>query len=199
MTEPAEPTCTLETERLVVFLPKRAHAAAIADYHARNARHLAPWSPPRPPNFATEAYWQGRIRAQHEAFEAGRAAQFVAAYRARPERVIATVALTEIVRGALRACLLGYGIDQDEQGKGLMREAVRAAVRFAFDTLKLHRVMANYLPKNERSGELLRALGFVVEGYARDYLFIDGRFRDHILTALTNDHLDNALELCTAF
>jgi ribosomal-protein-alanine N-acetyltransferase len=37
-----------------------------------------------------------------------------------------------------------------------------------------------------RSGRLLRALGFVVEGYARDYLQINGRWEDHILTSLTN-------------
>lgn len=46
--------------------------------------------------------------------------------------------------------------------------------------------MANYVPTNERSGRLLRRLGFTVEGYARDYLFIDGAWRDHVLTSLTN-------------
>jgi ribosomal-protein-alanine N-acetyltransferase len=55
-----------------------------------------------------------------------------------------------------------------------------------FGELGFHRIMANYLPHNERSGRLLRRLGFVVEGYARDYLYIHGAWRDHILTALTN-------------
>jgi ribosomal-protein-alanine N-acetyltransferase len=57
--------------------------------------------------------------------------------------------------------------------------------------------MANYVPTNERSGRLLRRLGFVVEGYARDYLFIGGRFQDHVLTALTNGALGDAESLCT--
>ena len=39
---------------------------------------------------------------------------------------------------------------------------------------------------NERSGAVLRRLGFVPEGYARDYLFIDGAWRDHVLTARIN-------------
>lgn len=46
--------------------------------------------------------------------------------------------------------------------------------------------MAAYLPDNERSGKLLKRLGFVVEGYARDYLMIDGQWQDHILTSLIN-------------
>ena len=50
--------------------------------------------------------------------------------------------------------------------------------------------MANYMPINERSGRLLRSLGFQVEGYARDYLYVGGAWRDHVLTALTNPNPD---------
>ena len=46
--------------------------------------------------------------------------------------------------------------------------------------------MANYMPHNHRSGKLLERLGFEREGYAKDYLLIDGQWRDHVLTALTN-------------
>ncbi len=67
-----------------------------------------------------------------------------------------------------------------------MVEAVLAAVRFAFERLRLHRVMANYMPHNQRSGAVLRSAGFTVEGYARDYLLIDGRWQDHVLTAISN-------------
>ena len=56
-----------------------------------------------------------------------------------------------------------------------------------FQELRMHRIMANYLPTNERSGSLLRRLGFKVEGYARDYIYINGAWRDHILTSLVND------------
>ena len=67
-----------------------------------------------------------------------------------------------------------------------MSEALGAGIGHIFGPLALHRIMANYLPTNERSGRLLRRLGFVVEGFARDYLYIDGAWRDHILTALTS-------------
>jgi ribosomal-protein-alanine N-acetyltransferase len=67
-----------------------------------------------------------------------------------------------------------------------MLEAVRGAVAYAFGSLGLHRVTANYMPRNRRSGSVLRRAGFVVEGYARDYLLINGRWEDHMLTAIVN-------------
>ncbi|NJN00832.1 MAG: 30S ribosomal protein S5 alanine N-acetyltransferase, partial [Aquincola sp.] len=50
----------------------------------------------------------------------------------------------------------------------------------------LRRVQANVLPDNTRSLALLDRLGFAREGLAREYLFIDGAWRDHVLTALVN-------------
>ena len=67
-----------------------------------------------------------------------------------------------------------------------MSEALPAAIDYVFANLNLHRIMANYLPDNQRSGNLLKRLGFVVEGYARDYLLINGKWQAYILTSLTN-------------
>ena len=67
-----------------------------------------------------------------------------------------------------------------------MFEALQRSIEFMFGPMRLHRIMANYIPTNERSGGLLRRLGFQVEGYARDYLFIHDGWRDHILTSLTS-------------
>ena len=75
-----------------------------------------------------------------------------------------------------------------EQGKGYMTEGLKSAIDYVFQELNLHRVMANYMPHNQRSGNVLKRLGFVVEGYARDYLLINGKWQDHILTSLTNPH-----------
>jgi len=33
---------------------------------------------------------------------------------------------------------------------------------------------------------VLRRAGFTVEGFARDYIMINGRWEDHILTSMTN-------------
>jgi ribosomal-protein-alanine N-acetyltransferase len=80
---------------------------------------------------------------------------------------------------------LGFSIDAACEGQGLMREALSAVVDFAFGELGLHRIEANHQPQNLRSAALLRSLGFDVQGYARDYLFLNGAWRDHVLTART--------------
>jgi ribosomal-protein-alanine N-acetyltransferase len=64
-----------------------------------------------------------------------------------------------------------------------MREGLEASIQHVFSVVGLHRVQASYRPTNERSGALLRRLGFDVEGYARDYICLDGAWRDSIVTA----------------
>ena len=95
---------------------------------------------------------------------------------------------SQIFRGPFQACYLGYHIDSTFQGKGLMSEAVTKATEYMFEIQNLHRIMANYMPSNERSARLLHKLGFVVEGHAKKYLLINGRWEDHVLTSLTNEN-----------
>ena len=67
-----------------------------------------------------------------------------------------------------------------------MSKLCQAALKYAFNELELNRVMANYMPGNERSGNLLKKLGFSEEGLAKKYLKINGRWEDHVLTSLVN-------------
>ena len=64
-----------------------------------------------------------------------------------------------------------------------MTAAVRALIPFAFDTLRLHRVEAACIPTNAASVRLLEKTGFQREGYAREYLCINGVWQDHLLYA----------------
>ena len=75
----------------------------------------------------------------------------------------------------------------------------RLSIEHAFSALRLHRIHASYIPGNERSGGLLARLGFVREGLARNYLFINGAWRDHVLTALLNPAFDDSIFTTTRF
>jgi len=69
-----------------------------------------------------------------------------------------------------------------------MREALQTTIRYVLEELRLHRVHANCIPNNVRSGCPLSSLGFAIEGYARDYLFINDAWR--VRTSLTNQHFN---------
>lgn len=181
----------LHTPRLVLRTPPPAAAPAVVAYLTRNRAYLEPWSPSPPDGLYTVAFWEQRLVRNLDELRADRSARMFVFDRGTDE-VIGVCNFSDIVRGAFHACHLGYSIAEDRQGKGLMTEAVRAGVDFAFAALRLHRVEANYIPTNERSGRLLRRLGFQVCGYARDYLFVGGAWRDHILTALTNPAMTGA-------
>ncbi len=174
------------TDRLRLALPDADAAAPLLDYFAANRAHLEPWSPPAPADFYTLEFWQRRCQFARQELAAGRSLRLVLYPRDDDRRIIGTVNYSEIVRGGFQACFLGYGLAASEVGKGLMSEALSASLPYVFTELGLHRVMANYMPMNEPSAALLKRLGFVVEGYARDYLFINGAWRDHILTAIAN-------------
>jgi ribosomal-protein-alanine N-acetyltransferase len=95
--------------------------------------------------------------------------------------------LSQIFHGPFRNAYLGYYAFAPFDGQGLMAEGLALTIRHAFGAIGLHRIQANVQPGNERSITLLRSLGFSEEGYARRYLKIGGRWRDHVLFALLAD------------
>lgn len=183
----SEASLLLEGPRVSLRLGTPADIPAIIEYYQRNATHLEPWDPRRPVDFYMGPYWERRIASDHDDWAHGRSMHLFVFEREAPWRVIGCVNFNNVIQGVAWFCNLGYGLDGQKEGHGLMREALDVALAYAFDgPLNLHRVQANYMPHNRRSGGLLRRLGFVVEGYARDYLFLNGRWEDHVLTSLTN-------------
>ena len=174
----------LLTPRLLLTLPTADEAGPVTAYFQRNQAHLGPWDPPRPEGFLTREFWRVTLEANRMDFQLGRSMRLFLLLKDGP--VVGTANFTNLTRGPLQACNLGYGLDHAHQGEGLMTEALRRALRFCFEDLALHRVEANYMPTNVRSAAVLRRLGFEVEGYSRDYLFIAGAWQDHIRTALRN-------------
>ena len=82
---------------------------------------------------------------------------------------------------------LGYWLGRRHWGQGYAREAAAAAVDFGFDVLATHRVFAQHLDGNDRSGALLRAIGMRFEGVRRGHVRQGPRFRDLHGYAITRD------------
>lgn len=133
------------------------------------------------------SHWRRpRLRTERLELECWEAGDTAVRFRLRKaEELVGFANLTQIFPGPFQACYLGYGLEEGHRGQGYMTEALREIIRYAFEELGLHRIMANYQPDNEASARVLQRLGFTREGLAQDYLFIDGAWRTHVLTSLT--------------
>ncbi|MDQ7995996.1 MAG: ribosomal protein S5-alanine N-acetyltransferase [Luteibacter sp.] len=172
----------MRTSRTVIRLLDVEEADVLRRYRTENREHLAPWEPLRTESHYTLDGCRLAIEAGLEAARADCGYPF-AVLTPDSAEMIASFTFANVVRGVFQACHLGYGIARRHEGQGLMFEALDAAIRYAFGPLDFHRVMANHMPRNERSGRLLQRLGFEKEGYAKRYLKIDGLWEDHVLTA----------------
>lgn len=171
------------TARLLVRTPRTGDGAHYARYYRTNREFLQRFSPTFEPGMFSDRDWEASIMPIQQAFATGLAARFCIFLE---DEMIGVANLTSITGSPAYSAMLGYTLAEAHQGQGLMKEALAEVIRFGFQRRRLHRIRAEYMPRNERSGRLLRSLGFQVEGYARDQLLIDGKWEDHVLTSLVN-------------
>jgi [ribosomal protein S5]-alanine N-acetyltransferase len=103
------------------------------------------------------------------------------------DELIGGISLSEIIRGPLQSCFIGYTLDKSHNGKGYTTEAVRLLVDFGFKELKLHRIEAGVMPHNLGSIRVLEKAGFHKEGIARKNVEINGKWEDHQVLAIINE------------
>jgi ribosomal-protein-alanine N-acetyltransferase len=176
---------TLEADRIKLIIPMERDAVRRLQFEVENREHLRLWEPVREETFYTLDTVRQRIRSNLQDFMAGTACCFSVVDK-RSNTIVGNCNFSNIIRGSFQACHLGYAIARSHEGKGIMFEAASAGIDYMFTQRKLHRVMANYIPHNARSAQLLTRLGFEREGYAKAYLKINGAWEDHVLTALIN-------------
>ena len=111
-------------------------------------------------------------------------------------RFVGEITLSSIQRGPLQSAFIGYWIDEAVAGQGLMPEAVVTMLQFSFESLRLHRIEINIIPRNAPSRRVVEKLGLRFEGVAERYLEIDGAWEDHARYAVTAEEWsDRAPEL----
>lgn len=181
--EPAPPMAPAAAERRAPVVHLREvcaddAGAIVAAARASRRLHGAWVSPP----LTTEDF----ARRREERRAAGNAVSLLAV-RTDDDALLGLFSLSEIIRGALQQAFVGYYAFAPHAGRGYMREGMRLLLGHAFGPLGLHRIEANVQPGNERSIALVRACGFVREGFSARYLKIAGRWRDHERWAINAD------------
>ncbi len=83
---------------------------------------------------------------------------------------------------------VGYVLNPEYRGQGLVPEALLAVLEFGFDNLLLHRAEAKYIVGNDASRKVMEKVGMKFEGVKREGMLIKGKFRDiGICSVLRNE------------
>jgi [ribosomal protein S5]-alanine N-acetyltransferase len=183
----ADPLPSVVGEGVVLRTPQATDHAEWADLRERSRYFLTPWEPIWPADDLSRSAFRRRIRRYTEDLRTDQSYAFLI-FRSSDGRMVGGLTLANVRRGVAQAGSLGYWMGHPYAGQGYMTAAVRAVIPFAFGTLRLHRLEAACIPTNTASIRLLENTGFVREGYAREYLCINGIWQDHLLYGRLRDH-----------
>ncbi|MPQ29882.1 N-acetyltransferase [Clostridium estertheticum] len=153
-------------------------AQEVLGFHLRNRKYLSCFEPVRDETFYTLENQKRTLTEGYKQFLNGSGVNF-GIYKAK--KLIGKIRISNIVIGVFKNAFIGYSMDEEEQNKGYMKEAVKLAVTYAFEELELHRVEASTLINNEKSQRVLKNCGFKELGISEKYLYINGEWRDHMV------------------
>jgi ribosomal-protein-alanine N-acetyltransferase len=153
-------------------------AEEVLDYHLRNREFLRRFEPSRDEVFYTLDGQKRILTENYKQFLKGTAVS-LGIYNSN--NLIGKIRISNIVMGVFKNAFVGYSLDEKQQGKGYMKEAVKLVVAYAFEELELHRIEATTLVDNEKSQRVLKNSGFKELGTSEKYLYINGEWRDHVV------------------
>jgi [ribosomal protein S5]-alanine N-acetyltransferase len=156
---------------LIILAPARdGDGADLISSNLSSRQYHAPWVKP----FTDREGFEGWLAQSVTGANIG-----LVARESDSNGVVGVFTLSQIVLGNFRSCYLGYYGMVGFGKRGLMTQALNAAVAYAFEEVGLNRVEANIQPDNHRSIALVQRCGFDKEGFSPRYLKIDGAWRDH--------------------
>ncbi len=174
--------------KTILRYPQGSDFDAWSQIRADSRAFLEPWEPTWPADDLTRAAFRRRLRRYARDAREDRAYPFLIFERASGA-LCGGLTLSNVRRGVAQSASLGYWAGERFAGRGLVSDAVRTVLPFAFGILGLHRVEAACIESNEPSQRVLLACGFQPEGRARSYLRIAGDWRDHLLFAIVDGDL----------
>ncbi|HEX2904643.1 MAG TPA: GNAT family protein [Jatrophihabitans sp.] len=165
--------------------PRRRDAAAWSECRLANAAWLAQWEPTSVLSWHernSPAEFRRSLSRMKSAARIGSMLPFLIAYGGT---VVGQMSASNIIRGALRSCSVGYWIDSRVAGRGITPTALALVIDHCLTEVRLHRVEVNIRPENQPSLRVVQKLGLRQEGYHERFLDIDGAWRDHLTFAIT--------------
>jgi ribosomal-protein-alanine N-acetyltransferase len=177
----------LATERLTLVTSELRMAKELRDFYVANSEHLQEWEDAKPASFFTVSYQREIIKAEKK--RAGDGSGIDLWIRLRETgKVIGKISVFGIIGGNFSLCVVGYKLDKSHVGFGYMAEALGRVERYLFLDLNFHRIEINIIPRNTRSLNVAKGLGYTFECEIKDYIFINGFWQNHYRFAKINEN-----------
>ena len=169
----------------------RGDAASWREVRARNTDWLEPWDATPPPGSAPRpGSYPAVVRRMLAAARQGLTLPFAIEVEGR---YAGQLTVSNIVRGSAQFASVGYWIDREVAGRGIVPRAVAMVIDHCFTRVGLHRVEICIRPENTNSLRVVEKLGLREVGYAPRFLHIDGEWRDHRIYAITVEECPEGL------
>ena len=172
--------------KVILRPPQYSDWKAWADERKKNKLYLQPWEPLWSINELERSSFVKRVRMFERLSHNDQAYSFLI-FTSDNEDFIGEVNISNVQRGIIQSCTIGYWIAKNCEGKGMMSESLELVKEFIFNELKLHRIEAACLPHNMPSLKVLLKNGFIKEGTARKLLKINDKWQDHTVLSFILD------------
>ena len=181
------PETHIQGERIYLRPPESQDYPAWYMTRSRSRHDLEEYEPRWPVGCLEQSFFERRLAYQAQNWVCDRSYSFLI-FHDETHELLGGININNILRGCLQHASIGYWLDIEARGHGYMQEALKLILEFAFDDIGLKRVNISSLPYNQRSRKVIEAVGFEKEGYARNYLQINGVWQDHVLYGMTLEY-----------
>lgn len=160
--------------------------AAFEGLRARNADWLRPWDAIDPEGGRGMPHFRAVRRGNEAQARMGTHLPLVITVHGR---LVGQITAGPIQYGAVRSATLGYWIDREAAGRGVVPRAAALLIDHLFVELGLHRIEVTVRPENAASLRVVQKLHLRPEGMRRAAIHVDGAWRDHLVFALTAEEV----------
>ena len=154
-----------------------------------NREWLRPWEATNP-HAPLSFDFRSQIRSLLRQLETSDALPFVILYQGE---IVGQLNVANILHGSVSSCVIGYWIVPEVAGLGITPTAVALAMDYMFNAVGLHRVEIDIRPENGASIRVVQKLGLRYEGVKKNYIHINGDWRDHYIFALTIEEVKDGV------
>jgi len=178
----------LKGDRIFLRPPKRRDAMKWQKLRLSSKSFLTPWEPSWDASSCSRRAYMRFLKNSSYLANMDRAYSFLI-FKFDDKALIGGINVGNIRRGASQSASMGYWIGKQYTRKGYMNEALNILIPSLFIDLRLNRIEAATLHENIASRNLLKKIGFKKEGELRNYLQINGVWRNHIMYSLLETDL----------